>query len=339
MYIPLYIKTEYSLLMSLIKIKDLVKYAKELNLKALAITDNNLFGVYEFYLECTKNNIKPIIGLEVTIDDYKILLYAKNNDGYKNLIKINESEKSLDLLNKYSNDLICILPYNYYNKYQELNKIFNDIYVGYNDNKPDINEKTIYINETLYLNKQDKIYYLYLKGIKDNLTITDINVLSDNSLIIKEDNYQEIYDKCNVEIVKRNDLLPIYDVPEGYDEFTYLKEMVRIGLKNKFGEKISKIYIDRVKYELDIIKQMGFCNYFLVVMDYVRYAKNNNILVGPGRGSAAGSLISYALDITEVDPIKYNLLFERFLNKDRVTMPDIDIDFEFNRREEVIKCI
>lgn len=336
MYIPLYIKTEYSLLMSLIKIKDLVKYAKELNLKALAITDNNLFGVYEFYLECTKNNIKPIIGLEVTIDDYKILLYAKNNDGYKNLIKINESEKSLDLLNKYSNELMCILPYNYYNKYQELNKIFNDIYVGYNDNKPDINEKTIYINETLYLNKQDKIYYLYLKGIKDNLTITDINVLSDNSLIIKEDNYQEIYDKCNVEIVKRNDLLPIYDVPEGYDEFTYLKEMVRIGLKNKFGEKISKIYIDRVKYELDIIKQMGFCNYFLVVMDYVRYAKNNNILVGPGRGSAAGSLISYALDITEVDPIKYNLLFERFLNKDRVTMPDIDIDFEFNRREEVI---
>lgn len=335
MYIPLYVKTEYSLLSSLIKVKDLIKYAKEHNINALAITDNNMFGVYEFYLECIKNNIKPIIGLEVSIEDYKILLYAKNNEGYKNLIKINENDKSLELLNKYSNDLICIIPYTYYNKYQELNKIFNDIYVGYNDKKPD-NVKSIYINETLYLNKQDKIYYLYLKGIKESLTISDIDTSMDNSLIIKEDNYKEIYDKCNVEIVKRNDLLPVYDVPEGYDEFTYLKEMVRVGLKNKFGDRINKVYIDRVKHELEVIKQMGFCNYFLVVMDYVRYAKNNNILVGPGRGSAAGSLVSYALDITEVDPIKYNLLFERFLNKDRVTMPDIDIDFEFNRREEVI---
>ena len=117
MYIPLYIKTEYSLLKSIIKVKDLIKKAQELNLKALAITDDNLFGVYEFYLECIKNNIKPIIGLEVTIDDLKILLYAKNNNGYRNLIKINESEKNIELLNKYSSDLICIVPYNNINKY------------------------------------------------------------------------------------------------------------------------------------------------------------------------------------------------------------------------------
>ena len=344
MYIPLNIKTEYSLLDSLIKIKELVKTAKELDIKALAITDNNMFGIYEFYLECINNDIKPIIGLEVNIDDFKILLYAKNNNGYKNLIKINEYDKSLELLNKYSNDLICIVPYDSINLYNELNKIYSDIFIGYKDKSEleNINEKAIYVNETLYLNKADKIYYLYLKGIKDNLTISDINIKEDNSLIKYEDNeiYKYIYDNCNVEITKRNDLLPIYNVPSGYDEFTYLKEMVRVGLKNKFGEKISKIYIDRIKYELDIIKQMGFCNYFLVVMDYVRYAKEHNILVGPGRGSAAGSLVSYALDITEVDPIKYNLLFERFLNPNRITMPDIDIDFEFNRREEVIEyCI
>ena len=100
--------------------------------------------------------------------------------------------------------------------------------------------------------------------------------------------------------------------------------------------KIQKKYLDRIKYELDIINKMGFCDYFLIVYDYVKYAKDNGILVGPGRGSAAGSLISYVLDITEVDPLKYDLLFERFLNIERVTMPDIDIDFEFDRREEVI---
>ena len=115
-----------------------------------------------------------------------------------------------------------------------------------------------------------------------------------------------------------------------------LKEKILEGTKKKFGASIQKKYLDRIKYELDIINKMGFCDYFLIVYDYVKYAKDNGILVGPGRGSAAGSLISYVLDITEVDPLKYDLLFERFLNIERVTMPDIDIDFEFDRREEVI---
>ena len=119
-----------------------------------------------------------------------------------------------------------------------------------------------------------------------------------------------------------------------------LKKLCVNGLKSKFGEKAPKIYIDRLKYELEIINKMGFCDYFLVVSDFISYAKNNNIYIGPGRGSAAGSLVSYLLDITEIDPIKYNLLFERFLNPERVTMPDIDIDIQDDRRKEVIDyCI
>ena len=123
------------------------------------------------------------------------------------------------------------------------------------------------------------------------------------------------------------------------DSFEYLKQLVKNGLKSKFGEKVNKIYLDRLKYELDVINKMGFCDYFLIVFDYVRYAKNNDINVGPGRGSAGGSLVSYCLGITEIDPIKYNLLFERFLNPERISMPDIDVDFPDDKRDEVIKYI
>ena len=346
-YIPLYIKTEYSLLDSTIRIKELVEYAKLNNIKALTITDNNLYGAYEFYLECTKNDIKPIIGLEVDLNDLKIVLYSKNINGYKNLIKINEEEKTLELLNKYSSDLICIVPFKSLNIYEDLNKIYKDIFIGYKDSYELENIKydnKIYLNEILYLNKNDKIYYLYLQGIKKGITINEINIKEENylNLEINEnlENYKYIYDNVNLVLEKRNDLLPIYELEEGYTDYTYLKEMCRRGLKKRFGERVNSIYIERIKYELEIIKEMGFCNYFLVVMDYVRFAKEKGILVGPGRGSAAGSLVAYVLEITDVDPIKYNLLFERFLNPNRITMPDIDIDFEYNRREEVINyCI
>ena len=347
LYIPLYIKTEYSILESIIKIKDLVEFAKEKGYKALAITDDNLYGIYEFYKECKKNNIKPIIGLEVTINELKVILYAKGDIGYRNLIKIfeNKDNYTIELLNKYNQDLICILPYESYEIYNELK--YEDKFIGYKNKKEEekIKENKIYIRETLYINKNDKIYYLYLKGIKDRKTIEEIKEENDYSLNIETSNidltnYKYIYDNCNLKIEKDNNLLPIYEVPDGYDSFSYLKEQCKIGLKKRFGEMVKQVYIDRLKYELKIIKEMGFCNYFLIVMDYVKFAKKNKILVGPGRGSAAGSLVSYVLEITDVDPIKYNLLFERFLNPNRITMPDIDVDFEYNRREEVVDyCI
>lgn len=351
LYIPLYIKTDYSLLDSLVKIKDLVLFAKDNGYKALSIVDDNLCGVYEFYKECINNNIKPIIGLEVKVENYKILLYAKGDIGYKNLIALNQIEdKNIDIISKYSDDLICIVPFESKSLYNSLNKVFKDIFVGYK-NKNELElldmDNIIYVDQVNYINKNDKIYYMYLTGIKNGKTINEIEYSSDNYLknideidLSLNDNYKYIYDNCNLKIEKRNDLLPIYDVGENYTEFTYLKEMCRKGLKKRFGDKVSKVYIDRIKYELNVIKEMGFCNYFLVVMDYVRYAKESGILVGPGRGSAAGSLVAYVLEITEIDPIRYNLMFERFLNSKRVTMPDIDIDFENNRRSDVINyCI
>ena len=346
MHIPLYIKTHNSLLQSLIKIDDLIDFAKQNNIKVLTITDNNMYGALEFYNKCLQNDIKPIIGLEVN----DVVLYAQNYQGYKNLIKLStimsEREVLLEDLIKYKSDLICILLYKSKDKYDELSKHFNCIFQGYSnlDEKLNLKGNLIYLNEILYLDEKDKPYLKYLYAIKDGISIDSVNIdKTDNHFfaykLYTDENNNKINELCNLQIPKHQDLLPIYDT-KGIDSYTYLKQLTKEGLKRIFGEKAPKIYLERLKYELEIINKMGFCNYFLVVWDYVNFAKQNKILTGPGRGSAAGSLVSYCLGITSVDPIKYNLLFERFLNPDRVTMPDIDIDFEYNRREEVIEyCI
>ena len=180
--------------------------------------------------------------------------------------------------------MICIVPFNSLSIYEELNKIYKDIFVGYKDSYELENikyDKKIYLNEILYLNRNDKIYYLYLQGIKKGLTIDEVNIKEEYYLKLdinnNLENYKYIYDNCNLVLEKRNDLLPIYELEEGYTDYTYLKEMCRIGLKKRFGERVSKVYIDRIKHELEIIKNMGFCNYFLVVMDYVRFAKEKGI--------------------------------------------------------------
>ena len=356
MYTPLYIKTNNSLLTSMIKIDELVSFAKENNIKALTITDNNMYGVMEFYKACKKNNIKPIIGLEVEINE-KIVLYAKDYNGYKNLIKLStiSSERLLTLtdLNKYSSNLICIVPYKSLNLYDDLNKIYIDIFKGYS-NKQERNNldgtNLVYLKPIYYIYPYEEEFIRYLLAIKKGVTVDNIimeeskNYLVMGSVINKhfsEDmiNNTKITDMCNVEITHQDDLLPIYPTPNN-DSYAYLKEKCKEGMRRIFGSSVSRIYVDRLKYELEIINKMGFCNYFLVVSDFVNYAKTNGILVGPGRGSAAGSLVSYLLNITTIDPIKYNLLFERFLNPERITMPDIDIDFEDVSRDKVINyCI
>ena len=144
---------------------------------------------------------------------------------------------------------------------------------------------------------------------------------------------------CNIKIEHEDNLIPKFKCPDSLDSYTYLKKLCIDGLKKIFGNTVNKIYVDRLKKELEIINKMGFCNYFLIVWDYVKYAKENSILVGPGRGSAASSLVAYVLNITTIDPIKYNLLFERFLNPERITMPDIDIDFEYRYRDAMVKYV
>ena len=152
------------------------------------------------------------------------------------------------------------------------------------------------------------------------------------------ENTQKIADRCNVEIEFGVTKLPKYDVPEGYTSWEYLNKLCYDGLKERYpdGEESLK---ERLEYELSVIKSMGYVDYFLIVWDFIKYARDHDIMVGPGRGSAAGSIVSYTLGITSIDPIKYQLLFERFLNPERVSMPDIDVDFCFERRQEVIDYV
>ena len=153
------------------------------------------------------------------------------------------------------------------------------------------------------------------------------------------DNTNEIAERCNVEFEFNKYHLPRYDVPEGYTTNGYFRELCQKGLVERYGEDCPEEYKERLEYELNTIENMGYVEYFLIVWDFINFAKQNNIMVGPGRGSAAGSIVAYTLKITDIDPMKYSLLFERFLNPERVTMPDIDIDFCYERREEVIDYV
>ena len=152
------------------------------------------------------------------------------------------------------------------------------------------------------------------------------------------ENTQKIADRCHVEIEFGITKLPHFEVPEGYDSWTYLNKLCQDGMKERYPEDDGTLQ-ERLQYELSVIQKMGYVDYFLIVWDYINYAREHGIAVGPGRGSAAGSIVSYCLHITNIDPIKYQLLFERFLNPERVSMPDIDVDFCFERRQEVIDYV
>lgn len=356
MYIPLYIKTNYSLLSSLIDIDSLIKYAKDKQLPYISIVDNNMYGVIEFYQKCLKNNLKPIIGLDIIIDNQTVLLYAKNYEGYQSLMKIStiQSERPLTLLDieKHYLSLIVILPCSSINLYKNLLKIFPDLYIGYTNKEEEKkligkDYKLVFINKALYLNENDQKYLKYLYLIRDGKTIADEafkNEYNNNALLtdvtgIDKDsifNTEEIANQCHVIFPPSKLELPIYNNLK--DQYDYLVKLSIAGLKKRLTI-VNDIYQNRLKYELEIINEMGFSNYFLIVYDFIKFAKQNNILVGPGRGSAAGSLVSYSLGITDVDPIKYDLLFERFLNPNRVTMPDIDTDFPDVYRDQIIEYV
>ena len=357
MYIPLFNKSNYSLLSSLIKISDLIDYAKKENISSIALTDTNMYATMEFIKKCESENIKPIIGLHVLLHDFSIILYAKNYDGYKTLIKLstiqNEQQVTTEDIEKYNNEVIAVLPYENSQKYKELINIYKELYLGYTTKKEEleallITENIIFFRENLYKTKNEASIIPYLYRIRDGKTISeDIDYdtnnheleisnlldLTDNKGLL---NTLKIADECNLIFPPAKNLLPIYECD---DPSKYLFELCKVGLTKRLNGNIPDIYKNRLSYELKIINEMGFPNYFLVVYDFIKYAKKNKILVGPGRGSAAGSLVAYSLGITDIDPIEYNLLFERFLNPERKTMPDIDTDFPDNRRGEVIDYV
>lgn len=348
-YTPLYLQTDATILTSEIQVLSLITYAKEHKIPALALTDENLYNAIEFYEICNQNHIKPIIGLELQIGDGTLILYARNYIGYQNLLYLStlKSERKIEIedLKHHNRGLLAIIPYSFCYLQEPLSYLYEYVFIGYKneEERAHIISNGIYIQKTLCLNKEDTIYLSYLKAIREGKLIFEMEedmseyYLHLDKTLFSENNYK-IYDLCNLVIQKEKNLLPIYPC-EG-DAYLYLKNLCIEGMRHIFGNTVRKVYIDRLKYELEVIHKMDFCNYFLIVWDYVRWAKENDILVGPGRGSAAGSLVAYFLNITTIDPIKYNLLFERFLNPERITMPDIDIDFEDVKREKIIQyCI
>ena len=357
MYIPLYNKSNYTLLSSLIKIDDLITYASKNNISSIALTDTTMYGTMEFINKCKSKNIKPIIGLDIILDEYNIVLLAKDYDGYKSLIKLstiqNEAKVIEDNLKQYNKGLIAIIPYEHKDKYLSLEKIYSNIYLGYTNKSQEqevrsLTENIVFFRESLYIDEEDSSLLTYLYLIRDGKTISDETnyKVTNHELLIENlssltdeiglNNTIKISDMCNLEFPKPKLLLPIYECE---DPKKYLFELCKVGLTKRLGGNIPSNYKDRLTYELGVINEMNFPNYFLVVYDFIKYAKKNGILVGPGRGSAAGSLVAYSLGITDIDPIKYNLLFERFLNPERKTMPDIDTDFPDNKRDEVINYV
>ena len=219
----------------------------------------------------------------------------------------------------------------------------------------DTNIDLVATNDSHYLKQEDYIAHDVLLCIQTGKTINDENRMKfpSNEFYIKSpeemydlfpyaeeavQNTQKIADRCNVELEFHKTKLPHFEAPDGFENEEYLKKLIEKGLEKRYGIITEEIQ-ERFEYEFNTIKEMGFIDYFLIVWDFVRFAKEENIPVGPGRGSAAGSIISYALEITGIDPLEHNLLFERFLNPERISMPDIDIDFCYERREEVIDYV
>ena len=336
--VPIYLKTVYSFLSSTIKIDDIISLACKKHFNYLCICDDNMYGVMEFITKCESNNIKPVVGLDINM----CLLYAKNYQGYVNLLHLenikSEREIGFEDLKNNSSDLVCFI-----NKDSEvkdkLQEIFVDNYV-YSDKKE---EGFLYLPKVLCLNKDDQLSLKYLNMLRDNKTVSDEYEFNEN--VIYQDNsddYSDFFNKIDLHLPKYSLNLPdycSYNDTKGLNSDDYLENLSILGLNKRMNGKVTVKYKDRLLYELSVIKKMGFSNYFLIVYDFIKYAKNNSILVGPGRGSAAGSLVSFSLGITDVDPIKYDLLFERFLNPERVTMPDIDTDFPDMERDKIIDYV
>jgi len=411
-FVHLHVHTEYSLLDGACRISELVAQAKKHKMPALAITDHGvMYGAIQFYKEAIRQGVKPIIGCEMYVahqsrldrstqrkeTPHHLILLVKNNEGYKNLIKLVTSSYSegfyykpridKEILREHSSGLIalsaclkgeipqCILQKNI-KKAKEVTLDFLDIFGEDNfylelqkNGIPEqeiVNENLIEISQELsiplvatndihYINKEDARAHEILLCIQTATNLSDpkrLKFSTDafyfNSPEEMNENFSKvpqalentirIAEKCNLEIDFRHAQLPEFKVPPEHNINTYLKELCYKGLKERYSE-ITKKLEERLEYELSVIKKMEFEPYFLIVWDFVRYAKEKGIMVGPGRGSAAGSLVAYCLNITNIDPIAYGLLFERFLNPERISMPDFDIDFCYERREEVIEYV
>ncbi|MDD4583194.1 MAG: DNA polymerase III subunit alpha, partial [Eubacteriales bacterium] len=408
----LHVHTEYSLLDGAANIKKLVAKARELGMDALAITDHGvMFGVVDFYREAKKQGIKPIIGSEVYTaarsmadrdvekDKHQghLVLLAKNQLGYKNLMKIVSAgytegfyykpRVDKEILRRYSKGIIALsaclagdvqrklLIGDYAGGKKEaldLLDIFGEgnFYLelqnqGLEEQQKilpmmkQIHEETgipfVATNDVHYICQEDATAHDILLCIQTAKNIDDEDRMrfpNDQFYLKSEEemsrlfrdypqaleNTAKIAEECQVEFTFGKLHLPEFQAPDKKENNIYLRELCEEGIRKRYG-KPNQDLKERLEYELSTIERMGYVEYFLIVWDFIRYAKSKGIMVGPGRGSAAGSIVAYCLGITNIDPIKYGLIFERFLNPERISMPDIDIDFCYERRGEVIDYV
>ena len=427
-FVHLHLHTEYSLLDGLARINKLVDIIKERGTRAVAITDHgNMHGAIKFFEACITKGIKPILGQEFYIthdmhsrsnkaDTGHLILLAKNNEGYQNLLKLSsfayidgmyyKPRIDYNLLKEHSKGLICLsaciaghIPqYILKRQYDEADKLalwFKDLFgddfyleiqnhgleeerevlVKLTEMSKRLGIKLVATNDVHYLNKEDSELQDVLMCVQMGKTIDDPDRMkfSTDEFYLKTyeemqealpgyeealDRTVEIADKCHVSIrtkslkeakEKGNQFVPEEDTLDASDNFIpqykpdngqtpveFLRSLAEEGLKRNYKE-ITKELRDRLEMELSTIEKLGFVEYFLVVWDYINFARKNDIPVGPGRGSGAGSLVAYCSGITQVDPMRYELFFDRFINPERVSMPDFDVDFCTDRRGEVIE--
>ena len=414
-FVHLHTHSQYSLLDGACRLDAVIQIAKEYKMPALAITDHgNMFGAIEFYIKATKAGIKPIIGCEAYVaggsrhdkkpsqehpdGGYHLVLLAKNETGYKNLIKLTSSgflegfyhrpRVDKDILREYAEGLIatsaCLkgeVNWNLMNgnteravaSARELHDIFGEgnFYLEIQNHGIDkeinnipkidaISRETgipmVVTNDCHYIKQEDAEAHDALICIQTGKNVDDDKRMKYNTdqIYFKSaeemeqifgdfkpalENTVHIAESCNLELELGKLKLPKFPIPTPFVEpDEYLKHLCIEGLIERYGE-INEQTQDRLDYELSVIKKMGYAGYFLIVKDFIDYSRTIHVPVGPGRGSAAGSLVSYALKITSIDPIKFDLLFERFLNPERISMPDIDIDFADRGRDKIIQYV
>mgnify|MGYP001027393029 CR=1 FL=1 len=373
----MFLQTHYSILNATGKVKDVLARVKELDYKVAIISDNNLFGTLEFYYQAKKEGIMPIISVRTVIEGVSFILLAKNENGYKNLSRMSKYEEpTLELLKEHSEDVVVIIDFDNLDA-QALEKAkdyanFAGIKVvrTVEDKVKDslirsLNLPLVPVETAKYIHKEDYRNLIALQAI-DGKTLYENGAIQKQQTedYIKEKSYflntypQEIKNLSKIIAECTDDYKFGNPTPP---HFKFTKEVVaelglspdtteeelfahlsREGLKDRLQsipEDQHAEYKARLEFEIDVINKMKFPGYMLIVWDFTKAAKDMNIPVGPGRGSAAGSLVAYALKITDLNPIPYGLLFERFLNPERVSMPDIDMDFCQSRRQEIIDYV
>ncbi|MFM2430497.1 MAG: hypothetical protein RLZZ511_1710 [Cyanobacteriota bacterium] len=422
-FVGLHIHSDYSLLDGASQLPNLIDRAKELDMPAIALTDHGvMYGAVELLKVCKGSGVKPIIGNEMYVINgditkqerrprYHQIVLAKNDLGYKNLVKLTTISSlegvqgrgifsrpciNKDLLQEYHEGLIvtsaCLggeVPQailqgkpeaarkiarwykdlfgdDYYLEIQdhglheervvnpEIIRIARELdikLVATNDshfvacNDVEAHDALLCIQTGKLISEDKRLRYTGTEYLK---SAEEMRVLFRDHLpqeIVDEAiaNTLEVADKVEEYHILGEPRIPDYPVPEGYTLYSYFEEQTRLGLLDRFRinryEEVDPVYRERLEYEIKMMHEMGFDAYFLVVWDYIKYARDNGIPVGPGRGSAAGSLVAYALGITNIDPVHHGLLFERFLNPERKSMPDIDTDFCIDRRGEVIDYV